>query len=202
MTDPFDPYRAARLDALSEVYRANTFDPLEPDKCPPPTEGYARRRIMRDVSQRFHAPLLPGSVEDWPWDEVLQHHYEAHYEELAESTDPEGAARWQQELELITEKPEERAQREAAERADRAGTDELIRKTEAENIANEAREAALLQSRGLSPGEPAARGAGMGLGDAARAEVASWGRDVGAGPSFPGGAGKDVPPGGVRRWSG
>ncbi len=149
----YNLYRAARIRALREVYCSHSYDPSDPKSCPPPSEEYVKRRILRDVSQRFHIPLFPGSVEDVPLEDLLQAHYESQYEDLASASDPEAAQRWQDELERATETEAEEAARLQAEREDKQGMDDEVRRTEAQNLAADLRKAALelAQESGVGP---------------------------------------------------
>lgn len=49
----------------------------------PPSSSYGLRRLFRWYSEKFHTPL--HLVENLPVDYILQHHYEAHAEDLVAS---------------------------------------------------------------------------------------------------------------------
>lgn len=63
-----DYFRALRTLALADVTRD------------PPAPSYALRRIFRWYSSKFATPL--HLVDDLPLHDVLQHYYEAHFEEM------------------------------------------------------------------------------------------------------------------------
>lgn len=137
-------------------------------KSPVPSDGYVMRRIHRDLSRRFATPLFPGSVQDWPLEQVLQSYFEDLYEQLAERTDPEGAQEWQSEMERIAETPEETVKRESDELEYARGNDQAM-----VQLQKEVDE----QLKLYGPLKMPAKGGAGGMGEMAREaqrEVASW----------------------------
>lgn len=115
-------FLAHRLIALNTV--------LHPDTDP----DYELRRIFRWFSKTFNTPL--AQVYGLPLDEVLQHYYEARYEEL-EDAEPEDNDQDQRpylirERDILCETAEERQIRLVVEAEDKRIGDKFLRMVEAE----------------------------------------------------------------------
>lgn len=65
-----------------------------------PSPEFILREIMRAYSERFHTPL--HVVETLPLHDVLQHHYEALYSDLAANDDPNVKETLRLELERLS----------------------------------------------------------------------------------------------------
>lgn len=70
------PSEAIRLAALQVVFDSHRKKPKEPDP------EYFLRRVFRAYSKKFFTPL--HEVEELPLDDVLQHFWEEHFEEVGE----------------------------------------------------------------------------------------------------------------------
>jgi len=62
----FDHYLLIQTEAVNDILNG--------------TNGYFYRKVTRWYSKTFHIPI--NQVNSTPWDEILQHYYEAHYEQM------------------------------------------------------------------------------------------------------------------------
>jgi hypothetical protein len=62
----FDPYLLIQTEAVNDILNG--------------TNGYFYRKVIRWFSKTFNTPI--NQVNSTPWDEILQHYYEAHYEQM------------------------------------------------------------------------------------------------------------------------
>lgn len=86
---------------------------------------YGIRRILRWYSEKFHTPLHVVERE-LPLEDVLQHYFEATFEDLDE-------VQRKSEIESLLETPEQKAERLKAEDADVAGDDDFLAMSAAQN---------------------------------------------------------------------
>ncbi len=186
MSEPFDKFRNARRLAAREVLSRHRYRALISPEEEWPSEEYELRRIKREYSMRH----LPGfmHVEDLPLDYLLQHYYEAIYDEMSESRDPEGAHAWNTELEELAESPEQRMVRLREEAEFHRGNDEAVEKLRREEAEKDKLYGPVQLPGQDRPGERKGSGLGeRGFAEAQR-EVASWGRGKGIGETnLPGG---------------
>lgn len=114
-------FDAARLLALQAV--------LLPD------DAYVIRKALRDYSARFHCPL--PDVYSLPLEHVLQHVWEARYEDLqgqeVEDKDPDNRPYIERERERLCETDTERHAREKEEREEEMDEDDLVNVLRKEN---------------------------------------------------------------------
>lgn len=127
-----NPFLAHRLSALNAV--------LHPETDP----EYELRRIFRWYSKEFHVPL--PQVYDLPLDDVLQHYYEAKYEQM-EGVEPDEKDQDQRpylirERDFLCETPEERRRRIIEEEEDKRIGDKFQRQVEEEEEEKERKWAA------------------------------------------------------------
>lgn len=125
-----DDFQAARLLAAFNVFARHNHKAGDPSS-PEPSPEYLIRRIQRACCVILNASIF--EIERMPLADMLAHYYEHTYDELSEAEGEEAAERWREEIAMLVETEQERAEREAREAADRKGTDDFAKDTEALN---------------------------------------------------------------------